>query len=88
MTVVFVGAMALAFWRDPFLMLPIVGGGFASFFFLSWLVAPKKVPWSTRTNEPTRLVSSVLAAKHPSGHGDCSRRAEGTRRDATSLTDG
>ncbi len=63
LTIVFVGAMALAFWREPFLMLPIVGGAFALFFFLSWLVAPKKVPWSTRTNEPTRLVSSVLAAE-------------------------
>jgi hypothetical protein len=57
--------MALAFWRAPFLILPVVGGAFALFFFLSWLVAPKKVPWSTRTNEPTRLVSSVLAAEDP-----------------------
>jgi hypothetical protein len=64
-TIVFVGVMALAFWREPFLMLPIVGGAFALFFFLSWLVAPKKVPWSTRTNEPTRLVPSVLAAEDP-----------------------
>ena len=65
MTIVFVGTLALAFWREPFLMLPIVGGAFALFFFLAWLVAPKKVPWSTPTNEPTRRVSSVLAAGDP-----------------------
>ena len=65
LAIVFVGALALALWREPFLMLPIVVGAFALFFFLSWLVAPKRVPWSTPTNEPTRLVSAVLAAKDP-----------------------
>jgi hypothetical protein len=63
MTVVFVGAMALAFWRAPFLMLPIVGGAFALFFFLSWLVAPKKVPWSTPTNEPSAIGRTSVNAK-------------------------
>ena len=65
LAIVFVGALALALWREPFLMLPIVVGAFALFFFLSWLVAPKKVPWSTPTNEPNRLVSAVLAAEDP-----------------------
>ena len=67
MTLVFVGAMALAFWREPFLMLPIVGGAFALFFFLSWLVAPKKVPWATPTNEPSAIRRTSVNAKSMSG---------------------
>ena len=63
LTIVFFGAMALAFWREPFLMLPIVGGALALFFFLSWLVAPKKVPWSTPTNEPSAIGRTSVNAK-------------------------
>jgi hypothetical protein len=36
--------LAIAFWREPLVMLSLAGAGSSISFFLSWLVAPKKSP--------------------------------------------